>query len=90
VGLFSEQLLRKKSSKELERLIDEKRTLRHKREDLYHHHRSELSERKDKAQQSFILPKVMTHREKEQKFPRHLDFGIFRTIDHSTLSNYIK
>jgi hypothetical protein len=84
-----EQLLRKKSSKELERIIDEKRNLRHKREDLYHNHRSELSERKEKLQQSFILPKVMTHRDKDKPH-RQLDFGIFRTIDNSALSSYIK
>lgn len=68
--------------------MDEKRTLRLKREDFYHNYKSQLSERKEKTQQSFILPKVLPHSQKLSK--KHLDFGIFKTIDNSTLSQYIK
>ena len=73
----------------LEKIIDESRSVRHKRDQFYLSYRQEQTERKSPKRSQIILQRVLVNREARPS-PKHRNFGIFKTLDNSMLSKFIK
>ena len=54
--------LRKQSSKILEKMIDERRVLRDKRDKFYAGYKKELTERKSPRKLEYTLPRILVNR----------------------------
>lgn len=66
--------------------------MREKRDKFYVSYKKELTERKS-PRHDYTLPRILGNRDAKIQIKtsgKHQDFGIFKTIDNSMLSSYIK